>query len=185
MAYDQQIQKQETEKSNIVNPKIKLTEGRLELLRKPDPFFSDYTIASGDEYEPAPGKVSRHPHFHNGICWTHGNFVARKKRSGCFSFLPAPRTLFFFELAYRNGFNGVVTCTALDELVTEAYSVLGFPLWWSARRTDMLLSACLRVDITMWGKSEMCYRRSHVLHPYPGEFAFGYHDPYHPYSAEC
>ena len=46
MAYDQQIQKQETEKSNIVNPKTKLINGRLELLRKPDLFFSDYTIAS-------------------------------------------------------------------------------------------------------------------------------------------
>ena len=46
MAYDQQIQKREIEKSNIVNPKTKLTNGKLELLRKPDPFFSDYTIAS-------------------------------------------------------------------------------------------------------------------------------------------
>ena len=47
MVYDQQIQKQETEKSNIVNPKTKLTNGRLELPRKPDPFFlSDYTITS-------------------------------------------------------------------------------------------------------------------------------------------
>ena len=32
MAYDQQIQKQETEKSNIMNPKTELTNGRLELL---------------------------------------------------------------------------------------------------------------------------------------------------------
>ena len=47
MAYDQQIQKQETEKSNIVNPKTKLTNGGLEILRKPDPFFFlDYTITS-------------------------------------------------------------------------------------------------------------------------------------------
>ena len=45
MAYDQQIQKQETEKSNIVNSKTKLTNGRLELIQKPDP-FSDYTITS-------------------------------------------------------------------------------------------------------------------------------------------
>ena len=37
MAYDQQIQKQKTEKSNIVNPKTKLTSDRLKLLRKPDP----------------------------------------------------------------------------------------------------------------------------------------------------
>ena len=47
MAYDQQNQEQETEKSNIVNLKTELTNGRLELLRKPDPFFfSDYTITS-------------------------------------------------------------------------------------------------------------------------------------------
>jgi len=46
MAYDQQIQKQESEKSNIMNPKTKLTKGRLELIQKPDPFFSDYTNTS-------------------------------------------------------------------------------------------------------------------------------------------
>ena len=48
MAYAQQIQKQGTENSNIVNPKTKLTKGGLELLRqKLDPFFfSDYTITS-------------------------------------------------------------------------------------------------------------------------------------------
>ena len=40
MAYDQQIQKQETETSNIVNPKTKITKGRLELLRKLDPSSS-------------------------------------------------------------------------------------------------------------------------------------------------
>lgn len=74
---------------------------------------NDDWLSQGDEYEPAPGKVSLHPHFHNGICWTHGNFVAQKKSSGCFSFLPAPRTLFFFELAYRNRSDEVVTCTAL------------------------------------------------------------------------
>ncbi|WVZ95377.1 hypothetical protein U9M48_041149, partial [Paspalum notatum var. saurae] len=92
------------------------------------------SLHPGIEYEPAPGRVTRHFRFHNGMCWTHGNFVARRKRSGFFSFLPGPRTLFFFELAYRNGSNGIVTCTPLDEPVTEAYSVLGFPLWWSTRR---------------------------------------------------
>jgi hypothetical protein len=35
------------------------------------------------------------------------------KRSGCLSFLPAPRTLFFFELMRSRGFTGVVTCTPL------------------------------------------------------------------------
>ena len=43
MTYDQQIQKQETEKLNIVNPKTELTNGRLELLRKPDHFSSQIT----------------------------------------------------------------------------------------------------------------------------------------------
>ncbi|TVU48385.1 hypothetical protein EJB05_08019 [Eragrostis curvula] len=61
-----------------------------------------------NEYEPATGKVTKNLHFDNGACWTHGNFVARRKRSGCFSFLPAPRTLFFFEVAYSNGSSGVM-----------------------------------------------------------------------------
>ena len=43
MTYDQQIQNQETEKSNIVNPKTELTNGTLELLRKPDPSYSQIT----------------------------------------------------------------------------------------------------------------------------------------------
>ena len=43
MAYDQQIQKQETEKSNIMNPKTELTNGRLELLQKLDPSSSKIT----------------------------------------------------------------------------------------------------------------------------------------------
>ena len=74
-------------------------------------------LSQGKAYEPAPGKVYRNAHFHNGICWTHGNFVARKKRSGYFSFLPAPRTLFFFELAHGEGLEGVVTCTPLGMLL--------------------------------------------------------------------
>ncbi|KAG0552819.1 hypothetical protein BDA96_01G540400 [Sorghum bicolor] len=149
----------------------------------------------GNEYEPASGEVTQSFHIHNGICWTHGNFVACQKRSGCFSFLPAPRTLFFFELAYINGFNGVVTCTPLDEPVTEAYSVLGFPLWWSTRRSGKLDSVCKTCHrrliaphpgirkVFACGHNnvdkvcEMCYLSSDVLHPYPGEFVFGYHDP--------
>lgn len=70
-------------------------------------------LGQGNEYEPAPGKVNRNAHFHNGSCWAHGNFVAQKKRSGCFSFLPAPRTLFFFEFVHSRDFDGVVTCTPL------------------------------------------------------------------------
>ncbi|CAD6248294.1 unnamed protein product [Miscanthus lutarioriparius] len=156
----------------------------------------------GNKYEPAPGKVYRNAHFHNGVCWTHGNFVARKKRSGWFSFLPAPRTLFFFELAHTNDFDDVVTCTPLDEPVTESYSVLGFPLGFSTRRSGKLDSFCKtcykRFDVPHPGIQkifacghqhvqkvcEMCYLRSRVLHPRPGDFAFGYRDPYRPYPTK-
>ncbi|CAD6209530.1 unnamed protein product [Miscanthus lutarioriparius] len=72
----------------------------------------------GNDYEPVLGNVSRNPHLHNGICWTHGNFVARKKGSGVFSFLTAPRSVFFYELAYMNGFRGVVTCTPVGPVLS-------------------------------------------------------------------
>ncbi|PNT73694.1 hypothetical protein BRADI_2g62496v3 [Brachypodium distachyon] len=71
----------------------------------------------GDEYEPAPGRVTRYTIINNLRWWTHGNFVARRKRSGsgCFSFLPAQRTLFFFELtAGLDCIDQVVTCDPLD-----------------------------------------------------------------------
>ncbi|XP_066358679.1 uncharacterized protein [Miscanthus floridulus] len=150
----------------------------------------------GNDYEPVLGNVSRNSHLHNGICWTHGNFVARKKGSGVFSFLAAPRSVFFYELAYMNGFRGVVTCTPVEE---PAYSVLGYPLWWATRTSGKLDSFCktcyCRFGIPRPGVQkifacghnnmaeicEMCYCRSHALHPDPGEFAFGYHHPYHPY----
>jgi len=156
----------------------------------------------GNEYEPAPGMVYRNAHFHNGLSWTHGNFVARKKRSGCFSFLPAPRTLFFFELAHSKDFDGVVTCTPLDEPVTESYSVFGFPLGFSTRRSGKLDAFCKtcynRFDLPHPGIKktfacghqdvekvcEMCYLSSRVLHPRPGRFAFGYRDPYRPYPTK-
>ncbi|PUZ51458.1 hypothetical protein GQ55_6G188600 [Panicum hallii var. hallii] len=95
--------------------------------------------------EPAPGKVYRNPHFHNGSCWNHGNFVAPKKRSGWFSFLPAPRTLFFFELADTNDFDGVVTCTPLVSLIYNTP-----------------ISVCTR-----WKKivTITCYSRFDVPHP--------------------
>ncbi|CAL5069112.1 unnamed protein product [Urochloa decumbens] len=146
----------------------------------------------GNEYEPAPGEVTQRRHRSNGICWTHGNFVARQKRSGCFSFLPAPRTLFFFEIVLKDGLDVVVTCTPLDEPVTEAYTFLGFPLWWSTRRSGRLDSICKTCyrrfdDVPHPAKGcghnnveavcKMCYLDSHVLHPYPREFTFGYHDP--------
>ena len=83
----------------------------------------------GNEYEPAPGKVYRHSYYHNGVCWSHGNFVARKKRSGWLSFLPAPRTLFFFELAHGKDFDGVVTCTPLGMLYFLDASSLLFLLY--------------------------------------------------------
>ncbi|KAL6648962.1 hypothetical protein ACP70R_013186 [Stipagrostis hirtigluma subsp. patula] len=66
-----------------------------------------------DEYEPAPGEVIKYFGSRDGIPVTHGNFVARRKRSGCFSFLPAPRTLFFVELMWKDGRERVVKCTPL------------------------------------------------------------------------
>lgn len=76
-------------------------------------FFHVWLADQGDEYELAPGKVTRSSQPGDGCCWTHGNFVACWKRSGCFSFLPVPRTLFFFEHVCRADFEGVVTCIPL------------------------------------------------------------------------
>ncbi|KAL6847695.1 hypothetical protein ACP4OV_022483 [Aristida adscensionis] len=145
-----------------------------------------------DEYELAPGLVFKY------INWgrfdvaqdnfvAHGNFVARRKRSGCFSLLPAPRTLFFFELLLKNGFEYILTCTPLlDEPVTEAYSVLGYPIWWGKRRDgryDCFCKTChrrfkfvgddlpSRLACGHDNKAErvcrICYPRSDVLHPFP------------------
>ncbi|CAN6168598.1 unnamed protein product [Urochloa humidicola] len=139
------------------------------------------------EYEPAPGKVIKFVRWHNGTRWTHGNFVARRKRSGCFSFLPAPRTLFFFELMHSPDFTGVVTCTPLDEPVTEGYSILGFPIWWGSRRngsSDVICKTCychfelphgLTSETLACGHKnvervcKMCNCRSCVLHPFPDQ----------------
>jgi hypothetical protein len=126
-----------------------------------------------------------------------------------------------------------------DEPVIESYSVLGFPLGWSTRRSgkcmnpshllflslsqtsiphdhslcsffSYFLASCVfavdsfcktcyrRFDVPHPGIQkifacghknvekvcEMCYLRSRVLHPPPGEFAFGYHHPYHPYPSK-
>lgn len=76
-------------------------------------FFHDCLADQGDEYEPAPGKVTRRGKLDNYGFWTHGNFVARRKRSGCFSYLPAPRTLFFFELIDKGDDDEVLTCIRL------------------------------------------------------------------------
>ncbi|TVU48686.1 hypothetical protein EJB05_08331, partial [Eragrostis curvula] len=99
------------------------------------------------EYEAAPGEVTRYIRLQDGFSWTHGNFVARKR--SCFPFLlPAPRTIFFFELLLvRNSdFHTVVTCTPLlDEPVTEGYSILGLPIWWGTRRNgkrDCICKTC-------------------------------------------
>ncbi|XP_044356287.1 uncharacterized protein [Triticum aestivum] len=140
----------------------------------------------GNEYELAPGKVTRSSQLGDGCCWSHGNFVARRKHSGCFSFLPVPRTLFFFEHVCRADFEGVVTCIPLDEPVIEAYTFLGFRLLWAdcvcktCYRLFNIPHPCLKRTCTC-GHSrvekicEMCYNRSGVLHPFRGEFQFGYH----------
>ncbi|KQK03028.2 hypothetical protein BRADI_2g05107v3 [Brachypodium distachyon] len=149
----------------------------------------------GDEYEPAPGRVTRYTIINNLRWWTHGNFVARRKRSGsgCFSFLPAQRTLFFFELtAGLDCIDQVVTCAPLDEPVTEAYKFLGFRLGCGTRRdggSDCVCKTCHRQFLlpdpfmtrtcACGGKVErlchMCYPKCIVLHPLGGEFEFGHH----------
>ncbi|XP_052146881.1 uncharacterized protein LOC127765942 [Oryza glaberrima] len=173
--------------------------GRCERLAKERKFVLEClrhynSMHPDDEYEPAPGKLTQYHKRDNHVVWTHGNFVARRKRSGCFSILPAPRTIFFFELIASEGFEGIVTCTPLDEPVTEAYSIMGFPLWWSTRRSgrfDCQCKTCYRhFDLPhpfirktfacghdkVERVCEMCYFRSHVLHPFPGEFTYGYRE---------
>ncbi|KAF8669400.1 hypothetical protein HU200_051749 [Digitaria exilis] len=139
------------------------------------------------EYEPAPGEVTKYTTWDYDTRWTHGNFVARRKRSGCFSFVPAPRTLFFFEIMHSPYFTGVVTCTPLDEPVTEGYSILGFRIWWGTRRrgnSDAICKSCHRhfdFPHTLTSKTpecehknvericEVCGSRSCVLHQFPDQ----------------
>ncbi|CAN6290905.1 unnamed protein product [Urochloa humidicola] len=75
----------------------------------------------GNEYKPAPGAVTKYSRFYGGQCWTYGNFVAHRKRSGFFSLLPTARTLFFFELVDKVDFKRIVTCTPLDEPDNKAW----------------------------------------------------------------
>ncbi|KAF7019586.1 unnamed protein product [Triticum aestivum] len=144
-----------------------------------------------NEYVPAPGKVTRYSSPHNGSCWTHGNFVASPKHSGYFSLLPPRPTLLFYELVTKDGFEGVVSCTPLDEPVTEAYSLFGLHLGWGTRRdgsSDCLCNTCNRLvdsEVPSVGNAfpcghykaervcQMCYLQSEVLHPSPEKFAFG------------
>lgn len=143
----------------------------------------------GEEYEPAPGMVIDGSRLDRGMCWTHGNFVARRKLSGCLSFPPAPPTLFFFELTSGKNINKVVTCTPLDEPVTEtSYNVLGFHVGWGGRRhggSDCIcktcyrqhpyaLSTCVCEDSKVEPVCDMCYPHFGVIHPIQGGFALGY-----------
>lgn len=146
----------------------------------------------GNEYEPAPGVVTTRSAFNNSLLWTHGNFVARRKRSGCFSFLPAPRTLFFYELLDRCDVDEVITCTPLDEPVTEAYIFCGLRLGWATRRNggcDLVCKACYRQsnfphmhlnrtcacgDGKVEAVCNLCYHIGNVLHPSGGGFVFGH-----------
>ncbi|CAN6175994.1 unnamed protein product [Urochloa humidicola] len=82
---------------------------------------------------------------------------------------------------------GVVTCTPLDEPVTEGYSILGFPIWWGSRRngsSDVICKTCychfelphgLTSETLACGHKnvervcKMCNCRSCVLHPFPDQ----------------
>ncbi|OEL37103.1 hypothetical protein BAE44_0001875 [Dichanthelium oligosanthes] len=101
----------------------------------------------GDEYEPAPGLLTLYRTFAASGCWTHGTFVAGRKRRLAASFLPpAPRTL-FFELLCSEHVDGAATCVPLDEPVTEACCFRGLRIGWGARRdgsADRVCRTCYR-----------------------------------------
>uniref|UniRef100_A0A0E0CTY1 Uncharacterized protein n=1 Tax=Oryza meridionalis TaxID=40149 RepID=A0A0E0CTY1_9ORYZ len=85
----------------------------------------DLSQKQGSEFQLAAGKVIRHEgcaeHDHISI-GDHGNFLARRKRTGCFSFLPGgPRTLFFYELDHFDG----VTMNQLMKVTVSYVFVLG------------------------------------------------------------
>uniref|UniRef100_A0ACD5UEY0 Uncharacterized protein n=1 Tax=Avena sativa TaxID=4498 RepID=A0ACD5UEY0_AVESA len=106
-----------------------------------------------DEYEPAPGVVTRRSDYDDNFLWTHGNFLAcrkqpsyiniagrmpvSRKQSGWFPFLPAPRTLFFFELLDINatGVDKVITCTPIGQEITRLPS--NFPGSREGNKTDI------------------------------------------------
>lgn len=45
-------------------------------------------LTAGSEYELAPGKVAMFMAVYDYGTWTRGNFVACRRRTGCFSLLP-------------------------------------------------------------------------------------------------
>ncbi|TVU42609.1 hypothetical protein EJB05_09028, partial [Eragrostis curvula] len=123
-------------------------------------------MQNNNQYEPAPGKVTEYRHFNDGVCWTHGNFVARRKRSGCFSFPPAPRKLFFFEVKYSSGSTemnqllkptvswvslfGGLNVVAADSMPFAGHALVAFIF-------DILaLGRCLHVDMQMYKEFVKC-----------------------------
>jgi hypothetical protein len=92
-----------------------------------------------------------------GMCWTHGNFVARRKLSGCLSFPPAPPTLFFFELTREKNINKVVTCTPLgmyllDLILFCLCKSMNFKRAWhfhqkTCHRVEKATAICLRFTL--------------------------------------
>uniref|UniRef100_A0A0E0A1T0 DUF3615 domain-containing protein n=1 Tax=Oryza glumipatula TaxID=40148 RepID=A0A0E0A1T0_9ORYZ len=159
----------------------------------------------GDEHEHdlAPGgdvTLSR-SHCSTGA-WTHGNFVARRRRRQwrrCLAFvLPATRTLFFFEHMSGDDYLGVITCIPMPDEPVGGF-LARIPLirrWATPRRSgrwDCVCKTCRRgLRVTHhWLKRKvvgefpcghmvaesvckMCYHYSDVVHPSPGKFARGY-----------
>ncbi|BAF17998.1 uncharacterized protein [Oryza sativa Japonica Group] len=157
----------------------------------------------GDEHDLAPGgdvTLSR-SHCSTGA-WTHGNFVARRRRRQwrrCLAFvLPATRTLFFFEHMSGDDYLGVITCIPMPDEPVGGF-LARIPVirrWATPRRSgrwDCVCKTCRRgLRVTHhWLKRKvigefpcghmvaesvckMCYHYSDVVHPSPGKFARGY-----------
>uniref|UniRef100_A0A0D9VNI0 DUF3615 domain-containing protein n=1 Tax=Leersia perrieri TaxID=77586 RepID=A0A0D9VNI0_9ORYZ len=100
-------------------------------------------------------KVIKHSasarHNDTGIS-EHGNFLARRKRTGCCSFLPGPRTLFFYEIVD-------CVCQACGYRVSIPYPFPKKKTYACGHGIEEVKPLC-----------RMCYDRSPVVHPSPGKF---------------
>uniref|UniRef100_A0A0E0CU11 DUF3615 domain-containing protein n=1 Tax=Oryza meridionalis TaxID=40149 RepID=A0A0E0CU11_9ORYZ len=146
----------------------------------------------GSEFKLAPGRIIRsravastpgHSKF-----WVHGNFLAYRKHTGCCSFLPGPRTLFFYE----HDLHGQMTCVPLDDEPVDEVSLLGFFLGSGKRRSgrfDCVCETCTKryalpypfpvreFECGHQGMKilcRMCYPHSNVVHPRTGNFQCGH-----------
>uniref|UniRef100_A0A0E0L4T5 DUF3615 domain-containing protein n=1 Tax=Oryza punctata TaxID=4537 RepID=A0A0E0L4T5_ORYPU len=102
-----------------------------------------------------PGDVTLSLSHCSSGTWTHGNFVARRRRQWrrrrrCLAFvLPATRTLFFFEHMSSDDYLGVITCIPMpDEPVGGFLARIPFIRRWETPRRsgrwDCVCKTCHR-----------------------------------------